>query len=204
MVLRILAKGYLKIKREFAIGILPLYNKFMFLGLGAKIKGNCFISGKCLLSVGKNSKLMIGDSFRLVGTSFGNPLCRNCSRIALSENAVLEIGNHVGMSSPTIWVRKSIRIGNHVNLGGGVILLDSDAHSLNHLNRRDGDSDMAYRADSPIVIEDDVLIGANVIVLKGVTIGARSVIGAGSVVTKDIPADCVAAGNPARMIKQLR
>ncbi len=60
---------------------------------------------------------------------------------------------------------------------------------------------MKNRIDKEIVIEDDVLIGMNSIILKGVHIGARSVIGAGSVVTKDIPADCIAAGNPARVIK---
>lgn len=85
-----------------------------------------------------------------------------------------------------------------------MILMDTDAHSLNYVDRRDGDVDMVNRLDRPIVIEDDVLVGAFAIILKGVTIGARSVIGAGSVVTKDIPADCVAAGNPAKVIKQLR
>lgn len=57
---------------------------------------------------------------------------------------------------------------------------------------------------APVVIEDDVWVGAHCIILKGVTIGARSVIGAGSVVTKSIPADCVAAGNPCKVIKNLK
>ena len=60
---------------------------------------------------------------------------------------------------------------------------------------------MANRVDKGIVIEDDVLIGMNSIILKGVRVGARSVIGAGSVVVKDIPSDCIAAGNPAKVIK---
>ena len=55
-----------------------------------------------------------------------------------------------------------------------------------------------------IVIEDDVWVGAHSIILKGVTIGARSIIGAGSVVTKSIPADCVAAGNPCKVLKSLK
>ena len=55
----------------------------------------------------------------------------------------------------------------------------------------------------PVVIEDDVLIGTNCIILKGVTIGARSIIAAGSIVTKSIPADCIAGGNPAKVIKYL-
>ena len=62
---------------------------------------------------------------------------------------------------------------------------------------------MQNKKDSPIKIEDDVLIGANSIILKGVTIGKRTIIGAGSVVTKSIPSDCVAAGNPCRVIKSL-
>lgn len=82
-------------------------------------------------------------------------------------------------------------------------MLDSDAHSLNYLDRRDGLKDMANRVDKEIVIDDDVLIGMNTIILKGVHIGARSIIGAGSVVAKDIPCDCVAAGNPARVIKMI-
>ena len=62
---------------------------------------------------------------------------------------------------------------------------------------------MANRIDKEIIIDDDVLIGANTIILKGVHIGARSVIGAGSVVTKDIPADSIAAGNPVKVIKKI-
>ena len=53
------------------------------------------------------------------------------------------------------------------------------------------------------MIEDDVLIGMNSIILKGVTVGARSIIGAGSVVTKSIPSDVIAAGNPAKVLKKL-
>ena len=63
---------------------------------------------------------------------------------------------------------------------------------------------MANRIDKEIIIGDDVLIGTNCIVLKGVRIGARSIIGAGSIVTKDIPSDCIAAGNPAKVIKYLK
>jgi len=62
---------------------------------------------------------------------------------------------------------------------------------------------MANRIDKEIIIDDDVLVGANTIILKGVHIGARSVIGAGSVVTKDIPEDSIVAGNPAKVIKKI-
>lgn len=74
---------------------------------------------------------------------------------------------------------------------------------MNYLDRRVGTVDQKNKKNKPIEIDDDVLIGSYSIILKGVHIGARSVIGAGSVVTKDIPADCIAAGNPCRVIKQL-
>lgn len=120
------------------------------------------------------------------------------------DNAVLEIGKNVGMSGTVIWVAKPIKIGNNVKIGGGTTLIDTDAHSLSFKDRRNEISDAKNRIDKEIVIEDDVLIGANAIILKGVHIGARSIIGAGSVVTKDVPEDCVVVGNPAKVIKILK
>ena len=84
-----------------------------------------------------------------------------------------------------------------MNIGADTLILDTDAHHLDWKERRDG----GERNSKPIVIEDDVFIGTRSIVLKGVTIGARSIIGAGSVVSKNIPADCIAAGNPCRIIR---
>lgn len=82
-------------------------------------------------------------------------------------------------------------------------MLDSDCHSLNYLDRRDGTVDQRNKRSKGIVIEDDVLVGAYSIILKGVHIGARSIIGAGSVVTKDIPEDCIAAGNPCKVVRYI-
>ena len=90
-----------------------------------------------------------------------------------------------------------------MKIGSGCVILDTDSHSLDFNNRKIPKVDFANNNRKAIVIEDDVLIGTNSIVLKGVTIGARSIIGAGSVVAKDIPADCIAAGNPCKVIKQI-
>jgi acetyltransferase-like isoleucine patch superfamily enzyme len=82
--------------------------------------------------------------------------------------------------------------------------MDTDAHQIDYLARRRGRGDKTSIIKSaPISIEEDVWIGANCIILKGVTIGARSIIGAGSVVTKSIPSDCIAAGNPCIIIRQI-
>jgi maltose O-acetyltransferase len=90
-----------------------------------------------------------------------------------------------------------ITIGDHVLLGPGVHLYAA-THPLHPQTRRQG---LEYAL--PIVVGDDVWLGGGTIVLAGVTIGDRSVIGAGSVVTRDVPADVVAAGNPCRVLRDL-
>ena len=128
-----------------------------------------------------------------------NPIASNLQAdVYVEPGATLTIGNNVGMSSTRLWIHESARIGNNVKIGGCVLITDTDAHPMDYMARR---SSNEGTKSAPVVIEDDVWIGAHCIILKGVTIGARSVIGAGSLVTKSIPADCVAAGNPCRVIK---
>ena len=90
-----------------------------------------------------------------------------------------------------------ITIGRDVQIGPNVQLL-TPTHPLDAQSRRD-----KLEAGAPIVIHDNVWLGGGVIVLAGVTIGENSVIGAGAVVTRDIPANVVAVGNPARVIRHL-
>ncbi|MDR1954332.1 MAG: sugar O-acetyltransferase [Candidatus Methanoplasma sp.] len=90
-----------------------------------------------------------------------------------------------------------ISIGDNVLIGPGTKIVTAK-HPLNAEKRRD----WSVSCD-PIRIEEDVWMGAGVIVLPGVTIGARSVVGAGSVVTKDVPPDTIVAGNPARILRCL-
>ena len=99
-----------------------------------------------------------------------------------------------------MWISKGLTIGNNVKIGACVLLIDTDSHPIDYKVRRVSNEGVK---SAPIVIEDDVWIGAHSIVLKGVTIGARSIIGAGSVVTKSIPSDCIAAGNPCKVIRKL-
>lgn len=91
---------------------------------------------------------------------------------------------------------KSIRIGANCMLAANVIISDSNWHGIYNRIR-------PFRCTKPVVIENNVWLGERVIVTKGVTIGENSVIGAGAIVTKDIPANAVAAGNPARVIKTI-
>ncbi len=99
-----------------------------------------------------------------------------------------------------------IRIGNDVQIGPNCALYPV-AHPLRESDRilRDGEGHKKghITQGAPIVIEDGVWLGGNVVVLAGVTIGARSAIGAGSVVTRSVPPDVFAAGNPCRVIRDL-
>jgi acetyltransferase-like isoleucine patch superfamily enzyme len=102
------------------------------------------------------------------------------------------------MTGGSIVCEEAITIGNHVTVGCNSIIIDTDFHPLDPSHRREYPLD---GATAPIVIEDDVFIGMQTIILKGVILGAGCVIGAGSVVTQDIPPGAVAAGNPARIVR---
>lgn len=92
----------------------------------------------------------------------------------------------------------SVTIGADCLIGDGVLIVDSDFHRTEPAKRRENPDN-----DAPVSIADNVWLGSRVVVLKGVSIGANSVIAAGSVVTRDIPANSVAAGNPAKVIRSL-
>ena len=164
------------------------------------------------LDIHSDSNVKIGDDFTFTSGECINPLCRNQRGCIVAErpNSIIEIGHHVGMSSPCLWAKERITIGNYVKIGGDCIFMDSDAHNLDWRIRNSQvmfspmeSLDIHTCKCAPIVIEDHVLIGARSIILKGVTIGHGSVIGAGSVVVRDIPANCIAAGNPCVVIKML-
>lgn len=186
-------------------------NRIKFTLLSTRIGKGASICCKAYLQIHKNGTLYIGDNFHLTSGESINPLSRNIRACICVErpNSSIEIGNNVGISSACIWAKEKIVIGDYVNIGADTIIMDSDAHSLNWRDRASrelidgGYIDIANAKTSPIYIEDHVLIGTRCIILKGVRIGSRSIIAAGSVVTKNIPSDCIAGGNPCRVIKYL-
>lgn len=93
---------------------------------------------------------------------------------------------------------ESIRLGKDCRIGDMTMILDCDFHEVDPVTRNEGPGTTA-----PVALGDNVWIGSRVIILKGVTIGDNSVIAAGSVVTKSIPANTVAAGIPAKVIREL-
>ena len=107
-----------------------------------------------------------------------------------TNHAKIIIGDHVEMSGCSIVCNESVIIGNNVLFGANCQIGDRDGHQARYASN-----------PSPIIIEDGVWLGMNVTVLKGVTIGKNSIIGANSLVTKDIPSNCIAAGIPCKIIK---
>jgi acetyltransferase-like isoleucine patch superfamily enzyme len=110
-----------------------------------------------------------------------------------------------------IWSAKNISIGNRVLIAHNVNIFDNSTHPLGASERHqqfksiitNGHPQNLDLSEEPIKIEDDVWVGCMSIILKGVTIGQGAVIGAGSVVTKDVPPHTVVAGNPARIIREI-
>lgn len=116
------------------------------------------------------------------------------------NNAVgdVVIGHHtrVGLHNTVIG---PVTIGNHVNLAQGITVTALN-HNFSDANKRIDEQGVTT---TPVVIEDDIWIGANAVILPGVTIGSHSVVAAGAVVTKDVPPHSLVAGVPAKIIKQL-
>lgn len=180
-----------------------LYNKLRFRRLGVQYGAKLRVYTKIYLKIGKKAKVTVGNNLRYTSGGGINPLCRNtCGYIRVDNGAQFTIGDNVGISSAVFWVKESVTIGNNVLVGGDSVIIDTDSHQMNWEGRRDKSGDYLKAKSKPIVIEDDVMIGTRCIILKGVRIGARSVIAAGSVVTKDVPSDCVAGGNPCHVIRQ--
>lgn len=120
----------------------------------------------------------------------------------VSEKGYLSIGNYSGISNVVLHCHMKIIIGNHVNIGDGTMIVDTDFHSIFWQDKLKG-QDVENAKCSSINIGDFVFIGARSIILKGVTIGAKAVIDAGSVVTRDIPECELWAGNPIRFVKRI-
>lgn len=153
--------------------------------LGARVR----VWGKP--SIVNNGTIVIGDRVRLNSTIA-------TLELAADTNGRLEIGAGTFINyGCSIAATQLIQIGPNCNIGTYVIMMDNDFHRLEPERRNE------RPASAPIILEENVWLGARVIVLRGVKIGTGSVVGAGSVVARDIPPRSLAAGVPARVIRSL-
>jgi len=156
-------------------------------------RGKLFIINKGIITLHNNIKINSKHSVNPIGG-------QSFTSIVVEENAVLEIGENVGISNSAIYCKKQIIIEKNVLLGGDCRIYDTDFHSLNYLHRA-APVDLNI-ISKPILIKEGVFIGAGTIILKGVTIGEYSIIGAGSVVSKNVPSNEIWAGNPVKFIRK--
>lgn len=182
------------------------YNKLVFYFNGVEYGKNLCVFNKFYIRT--RGRVILGDNVKFISGDFINPITRNLRGSLYSEpNSLIIMGNRIGISPSCIWIKDKLVIGNNVMIGANCLIMDNDAHQLDYEARFHGKKANPLEPTTivqhaPIIIEDDVWIGANCQILKGVTIGARTIIGAGSVVTRNIPADCIAAGNPCRIIRR--
>lgn len=155
--------------------------------------------GMPVAKISSGAEIRLGGNVTILSRPDANPvgLPHPTLLAAVRHGSQIVIGSHVGISGASIVAASSITIGDRVYIGGGACIWDTDFHPLHPHERR---LDPNAGACAPIRIEDEVFIGARSIILKGVTVGRGAVIGAGAVVTKDVPAGCIVAGNPARIV----
>lgn len=160
------------------------------------------IYGAPLIQRYRGSHIELGTGLEMRSWFSTNPLGVNhrCILATWSSEATIKIGNNVGLTGTTICAKESITIGSRVQIGANTTVVDTDFHPLTAEERL---RDLQAGSTSPVIIEADAFIGMSVLILKGSHIGAGSLIGAGSVVTGKIPPNVIAAGNPARVIKDL-
>jgi acetyltransferase-like isoleucine patch superfamily enzyme len=165
------------------------------------------------VKIGRGSSI----AWRRIRNVKGNSLSVGENSIVHADIDFEEIGGEIRIGSRSFIGRshlvcyRSLVIGDDVIMSWGVTIVDHDSHSVDWEMRRDdvrnwgkGQKNWKHVAHVPVVVKDKAWIGFNVSILKGVTIGEGAVIGACSVVTRDIPAYAVAVGNPARVVRSLR
>lgn len=179
-------------------GKAALRRKGVLLGEGV------YLFGMPIVTLAEASVIELGEKVVLCSESMSTALgvSRPVILRTLRPGARISIGNNAGLSGTAICAAVEVEIGAECLIGADVQIFDTDFHTIEPEGRWCC-TDPDKIAAAPVRIGEKVFIGTGSKILKGVTIGENSVIGAGSIVTRDIPANVIAAGNPARVIGAL-
>jgi acetyltransferase-like isoleucine patch superfamily enzyme len=197
----VIFKAFRKIIRNgFSVIYTPIAKVSLYFN-GAKFDSGLKVNGLIKLHVTRRGILEIGKNCTINSDNF-NLIGRQQKAIFWVEGK-LSIGNNLGLSCSAIICNHEISIGDNVTIGGNTVIYDTDFHSLDPSTRASKALDKVNAKWGKIAIGNHVFIGAHSTILKGVTIGDNSVIGACSVVTKNIPKDEMWGGNPAKYIAKI-
>jgi acetyltransferase-like isoleucine patch superfamily enzyme len=158
------------------------------------------IFGMPMIQRYRGSRIELGDGLTLRSWYVSAPLPPRHPVVlaTLKPDAVVQIGRDCGFNGTALVAAERIEIGDRVSVGANSIIVDTDFHPLDPIERQ---YDFRAGRHAVVIIEDDVFIGTQSLILKGVRIGRGSVVGAGSVVTRDVPPGVIVAGNPAQILK---
>lgn len=199
----LLFKFFRRIFRNVLKFIVWLFCVFKFYFHNVKHK-SFRTNGLPFISIAIGGECKIDSGFKMNNNMTGNPIGRSQQCVFfVDKGAKLIIGKNVGISATAIIAYENITICDNVKIGGGVCIYDTDFHSLNPEIRLNSKSDILNKTTIPVFINENVFIGAHSTILKGVNIGKNAIIGACSVVTKNVPENEIWAGNPARKIKNV-
>lgn len=166
---------------------------------------NLRVCGANHIRLKKKGAILIGKNVAITSRYLTNPVGSMPTMLECILSGSITIGDNSGLTSSLVSSRNRIVIGNNVKIGGNTKILDHDFHSLDYLDRRSSKADFANVKSESIIIGNDVFIGCDSVILKGVYVGDRCIIAAGSVLSNiKIPSDSLVAGNPAKIIKSIR
>ena len=181
------------------------YLRVMFAAHGISWGRNWKVHGKPIINRYRNSTIDLGDGIVLrswIASTLEVPI-HPVVISTLKESALIRVGRDCEFTGASVVASERIVIGDRVKVGAHTTIVDMDYVHAMEAHGRLSDSFSIERADTkgrPVTIQNDVFIGMNCLILKGVSIGTGSVIGAGSVVSQHVPPYTMVGGNPARVI----
>lgn len=176
------------------------YNGFMLRYKRVRCEETPTIYGR--LRIYGGGPIQMGKGVVINSCESANPIGGDTKTIfSLAHGGALQIGNNVGMSNTTIVCHDQVVIEDDVRIGGSTKIYDTNFHSLDVEERLGRKPETVKTA--PVRIKKGAFIGAHCIILKGVTIGENSIVGAGAVVTKDVPDGEIWGGNPAGFLRKV-
>lgn len=195
---RVLRVVYYKIARIYSW----LISCFKFYLNGVKFHRDFIGFGIPILDINMKGSFSIGKRFRFNSGKYHAMGGRQQQcYFVVAKGGQLTIGDNVGVTSVALICHNKISIGNNVKIGINTVIYDTDFHSLDARMRNSYPERLDGVKSKPVIVHDGAFIGGHSTILKGVTIGKNSIIGAGSVVFEDVPDEQVWAGNPARYVR---